>query len=568
MEKRKLLGQLRGKGGMQLPDLQAKVLSEARILKRVSHEHVVHFHHIFETEHELCLVMELVEGGEVSRRSARRPQRVAETTRAFAAPRAAAKRALPSPQLFDYLVENAPLAEPAARAIMQQLLRALQHLHSQGIVHRDLKPENILLRRPSSSGEPPQLKIADFGLAKLVGDAKNTTTFCGTRQYVAPEVRRLRPLHAAGSCPHGPPPAPAPPASRCLRAATLGAATMMRATCGASASSFTSLCAAACLSTRRASEIAEPPPSACARPRLGGRPRCESGGTHAPHLPSLHPCRATRRHEILAGCKREHFSGAVWGGISRSAKQLVLRLLAVDPAERLKVDDALQHPWMLGMGADVLLPARPRPGARLTGCTSRGALAAAKAQALNNEAAPLDDISDASEFDEAEASDELRGVGGKAARRAPPRAEGPAAKLQRTSVGRPPLGHRAATAPGAPPPRATPGLSLLATQRTAEAQAVAQRPMRPEFAASAPGPTLIKKSSEASLFKRSAHKGVGAKRHGGASSSAGGGSGRSAALPIRYGAPATSSGTAVGGAEPAAVAPAPPELGGGKPATS
>ena len=79
----------------------------------------------------------------------------------------------------------------------------------------------------------------------------------------------------------------------------------------------------------------------------------------------------------------------MWGGVSRSAKQLVLRLLQVDPAQRLKVDDALQHPWMLGMGADVLLPPVAKAPAPVRGCSSRGALAAAKAvQKLSEVPAP------------------------------------------------------------------------------------------------------------------------------------------------------------------------------------
>jgi serine/threonine-protein kinase len=49
-------------------------------------------------------------------------------------------------------------------AIVPQICEALQYAHDRGIVHRDIKPENILLNKQG------RVKIADFGLAKLLGD--------------------------------------------------------------------------------------------------------------------------------------------------------------------------------------------------------------------------------------------------------------------------------------------------------------------------------------------------------------------------------------------------------------
>jgi predicted Ser/Thr protein kinase len=74
-----------------------------------------------------------------------------------------------------------------ALAIVPQVCDALQYAHDQGVVHRDIKPENVLLDR---SG---RVKIADFGLAKLLGKGPDDFTLTrtqqvmGTPRYMAPE---------------------------------------------------------------------------------------------------------------------------------------------------------------------------------------------------------------------------------------------------------------------------------------------------------------------------------------------------------------------------------------------
>lgn len=96
------------------------------------------------------------------------------------------------------VLDSAKMSPDAALAIVPQICEALQYAHDQGIVHRDIKPENILLNKQG------RVKIADFGLAKLVGASagleitnqksqiKNpalTEAAVGTPNYMAPEQR-------------------------------------------------------------------------------------------------------------------------------------------------------------------------------------------------------------------------------------------------------------------------------------------------------------------------------------------------------------------------------------------
>jgi serine/threonine protein kinase len=85
------------------------------------------------------------------------------------------------------LLHEGPLPPAQARSLALQICDALQYAHDEGLVHRDIKPENILLDRKG------RVKIADFGLAKLVGLTPTYLTLTGAHEmmgtllYMAPE---------------------------------------------------------------------------------------------------------------------------------------------------------------------------------------------------------------------------------------------------------------------------------------------------------------------------------------------------------------------------------------------
>ncbi|KAF2744087.1 lanosterol 14-alpha-demethylase [Sporormia fimetaria CBS 119925] len=89
----------------------------------------------------------------------------------------------PEGELFNWIVMKHKLTEAEARKVFIQLFQGVKYLHERNIVHRDIKPENILL-----VDKELHVKLADFGLAKIIGEESFTTTLCGTPSYVAPEI--------------------------------------------------------------------------------------------------------------------------------------------------------------------------------------------------------------------------------------------------------------------------------------------------------------------------------------------------------------------------------------------
>ncbi|KAG8521601.1 Serine/threonine-protein kinase DCLK3 [Galemys pyrenaicus] len=124
--------------------------SEILIIQSLSHPNIVKLHEVYETETEIYLIMEYVQGGD----------------------------------LFDAIIESVKFPERDAALMLMDLCKALVHMHDKSIVHRDLKPENLLVQR--NEDKSTTLKLADFGLAKHV--VRPIFTVCGTPTYVAPEI--------------------------------------------------------------------------------------------------------------------------------------------------------------------------------------------------------------------------------------------------------------------------------------------------------------------------------------------------------------------------------------------
>lgn len=133
--------------------------TERTILAAIQHPFIVRLHYAFQNNQKLYMVMDFVQGGD----------------------------------FFTLMRKYRRLPEDWVRIYVCEVAMALQHLHEMEIVYRDLKPENILL---CGDGH---LKLTDFGLSRffetrppaaedMVGEDPITRSFCGTEQYMSPEM--------------------------------------------------------------------------------------------------------------------------------------------------------------------------------------------------------------------------------------------------------------------------------------------------------------------------------------------------------------------------------------------
>lgn len=139
--------------------------TERNILEDVRHPYIVKLYYAFQTNHRLYLILEYAPGGE----------------------------------LFTHLATERMFSEKVASFYAAQMVLALEHLHSLGVVYRDLKPENCLLDVEG------HIVVTDFGLSKvgvrtgsgLGSDSPSTSTWCGTPEYMAPEIVQEKPYDSA-----------------------------------------------------------------------------------------------------------------------------------------------------------------------------------------------------------------------------------------------------------------------------------------------------------------------------------------------------------------------------------
>ena len=133
-------------------DLNESIMNEIKILSKMDHLNILKIIEYFEDEHNIFLITEYLEGGE----------------------------------LYDRLIEKKNFSELNASKILKQILSAVSYMHNNGIIHRDLKLENIMFEEKED--DDLELKIIDFGTSRRIQTNESLSAFFGTPYYMAPEI--------------------------------------------------------------------------------------------------------------------------------------------------------------------------------------------------------------------------------------------------------------------------------------------------------------------------------------------------------------------------------------------
>ena len=124
------------------------ILTEKKILQNLNYQFLVGMVFCFQTEERIYFVMPFIRGGE----------------------------------LYQHLHNCQYFSEEKTKFYAAIIGLSLEYLHTHGIVYRDIKPSNILI------DEDGYLKLGDFGMAKMLKDNEKAMSFCGTREYLPPEI--------------------------------------------------------------------------------------------------------------------------------------------------------------------------------------------------------------------------------------------------------------------------------------------------------------------------------------------------------------------------------------------
>jgi calcium-dependent protein kinase len=132
---------------------EESLMNEINILRKLDHPHILKITDFYNLKNEYNIITEYCQEGE----------------------------------LFDEIKANAPFSEKLTGWYMRQILQAVCYCHGCQIIHRDLKPENILITKRAKNGFH-QIKIIDFGTAKVFIKEKREHALIGSAYYIAPEV--------------------------------------------------------------------------------------------------------------------------------------------------------------------------------------------------------------------------------------------------------------------------------------------------------------------------------------------------------------------------------------------
>eukprot|EP00455_Lapot_gusevi_P028474 TRINITY_DN3040_c0_g3_i2.p1 TRINITY_DN3040_c0_g3~~TRINITY_DN3040_c0_g3_i2.p1 ORF type:complete len:488 (-),score=146.77 TRINITY_DN3040_c0_g3_i2:536-1999(-) len=124
---------------------------EVKVLQKLSHPNIVQFFNSYECEDYFYIVTQFLQGGE----------------------------------FFDRLSKLKHYSEKQAAVMAKRMLQAIAYCHKNNIVHRDLKPENYVFDTEAPDSE---MKLIDFGCARVVVDTERYTDMAGTPYYIAPEM--------------------------------------------------------------------------------------------------------------------------------------------------------------------------------------------------------------------------------------------------------------------------------------------------------------------------------------------------------------------------------------------